>query len=96
MVSYRRMVPSTLKSCEDLQDILEEGGVEDWRQIISNPVIKLLDSVNADETTMTMATMTVQEFYQWKVEIVKWVVLVTERQMRRPLVPAFDEAVWSS
>jgi hypothetical protein len=56
-------------------------------------VIKLFDSMNANETTMTTATMTIQEFYQWKVEIVMRVVLVTQRQMRRPLVPAFGEAV---
>jgi hypothetical protein len=64
MVSYRRMVLSTLKSHKDLQDILEEVRVKDWRKIISNPMIKLLHSVNADETTMTTATMTMQEFYQ--------------------------------
>ena len=29
MVSYRRMVLSTLKSRKDLQDILEEVGVEE-------------------------------------------------------------------
>jgi hypothetical protein len=51
------MVLSTLKS-------RKEVGVEDWRKIISNPMIKLLDSVNADETTMTMATMTIQALYQ--------------------------------
>jgi arsenate reductase-like glutaredoxin family protein len=64
MVSYHRMVLTTLMSREDLQDILEEVGVEDWRKIISNPVIKLFDSMNANETTMTTATMTIQEFYQ--------------------------------
>jgi hypothetical protein len=64
MASYCRMVLSTLMKCKDLQDILEEFGVEDWRKIISNPMIKLLDSVNANETTTTMATMTIQEFDQ--------------------------------
>lgn len=71
MARYCRTVLSTLKSRKYTQDILEEIGVEDWRKIISNPVIKLLDSVNADETTMTTTTMNIQEFYKWKLEILK-------------------------
>jgi hypothetical protein len=64
MASYCRIFLLTLKNHKDLKHILEEVRAEDWRKIISNPVIKLLDSVNADETTMRVVTMTMQEFCQ--------------------------------
>jgi hypothetical protein len=41
---------------------MKEVGVEDCRKIISNPVIKFSDSMNADETSMMTATMTIQKF----------------------------------
>jgi hypothetical protein len=45
-------------SHKDSKEDNKKSGVEYWRRLISNPEIKFSDSVNADETTLTTATIT--------------------------------------
>lgn len=63
-VNYRSSVLSILKSHTDCEEDNKEVRVEDWRKIISNSAIKCSDFVNADKTTVTKATMNVEELWR--------------------------------
>jgi hypothetical protein len=51
-------------SHEDSMEGNKEVGVEDWRKLISNPMIKFSDFVNGDASVMTTATMAIEELCQ--------------------------------
>jgi hypothetical protein len=48
-----------LKSQEDTEEDNQEGGVDDWRKLIANPMTIFSDFVNAKKNTTTMATMSI-------------------------------------
>ena len=54
-------VLSLLKSHKDAKEDNVESGVEDSRKLISNLAFNFSYFVNADETTMTTATKTIEE-----------------------------------
>jgi hypothetical protein len=64
------------------------------RNVTSNPAIKFADFVSANVTTMTMATMTIQELCQ-SVKMVKKVLAVKEETEEELPFPTFGDAVSS-
>jgi hypothetical protein len=70
---WNSLSSSTVRNCfrkavlpnyEDSKECNEEVGVEDWRKLISNPMIKLSDFVNGDATAMTTAAMAIEGLCQ--------------------------------
>jgi hypothetical protein len=59
-VKNRSTVLSMLKSHENTEEDNQEGGVEDWRKLISNPMTIFFSFVNAEKHTTTMATISIQ------------------------------------
>lgn len=64
IANYCNSVLLILKSQKDSQEDSEKDGVEEWRNRISNPPIKFSDLVNADRTSLTTATMSIEELCQ--------------------------------
>jgi hypothetical protein len=50
----------TLKSHESTEEDSKEGGVEEWRKLISNPMTIFSKFVNAEKHITTMATISIQ------------------------------------
>jgi hypothetical protein len=58
-VNNHSTVLSMLKSQDDMGEDNQEGGVDDWRKLISNTMTIFSDFVNAKKNTTTMATMSI-------------------------------------
>jgi hypothetical protein len=62
--NYCKGVLSILKRQEDCKEDSEEDGEEERRNRISNLVVQFSDLVNADRTSWTTATMSIEELCQ--------------------------------
>jgi hypothetical protein len=66
VASYHTSLLSVSKNHEGSEENNSENVVEDWEKLISDPVMKFPDFMNADETTMTTATITMEEIYKYQ------------------------------
>ena len=61
IANYCSSVLLILTSHKDSEEDNEKVGAEDWRKLTSNPVTNFSYFVNAHETTVTVATKTIEE-----------------------------------
>lgn len=84
IANYCNSVLLILKSQEDSKKNSEEDGAQEWRNRILNPAIKFSDLVNKDRTSLTTATMSIEELCRSvKMETVN-VVAATKRKVMNP------------